>query len=217
MISSRFGCKPFWFGLVFLSVVLFMFALSGVTPVVAAETGADERAVRLDRDLLSLCDYLELVYEDDRFKQVNYLRKEDVGEAVRKSWCIPSPKAPSGTTTGIWLWEFTKIPGKETQILDQLKGEGIRRVYLQIGPDLDLLKPFLILARERGVAVFALDGAPDYINDHRPLIEHIRRLRAFNAKGERLFTGFQIDVEPYTKPDFNLRKGHYAERYLTMV
>ncbi|HWR90007.1 MAG TPA: hypothetical protein VN260_07090, partial [Dissulfurispiraceae bacterium] len=38
-----------------------------------------------------------------------------------------------------------------------------------------------------------------------------------NEKEARLFAGFQIDVEPYTKPDFNLRKGHYAGRYLKMV
>jgi hypothetical protein len=174
--------------------------------------------VNLDESLLRQSDYIDIVYEDGMFSYVSYLTKEDLVEDEKKPLCDEGPQEPASRSTGIWLWDFRRVQGHEQEVMERLSRDHIKKVYIQISGDLEVFRPFLQYARERAITVFALDGSPDYIDDFHVLLEDVRKIREFNrAHPDTVFAGLQIDVEPYLKKDFHVRKNEYLRQYIMMA
>jgi hypothetical protein len=172
----------------------------------------------LDEPLLRQSDYIDIVYEDGSFSYVSYLTRADLAEDGKKPLCNVGVQEPASNSTGIWLWDFRRVQGQEQEIMERLSRAHIKKVYIQISGDLEVFRPFLQRAREQAITVFALDGSPAYIDDYRILIEDVKKIREFNhVHPDTVFAGLQVDVEPYLKKDFNLRKNYYVRHYLTMA
>ncbi|MGD1076307.1 MAG: hypothetical protein ABR903_09585 [Thermodesulfovibrionales bacterium] len=202
------GCKK-----IIIAIALLML----VACATASKKGSDGN-IALDESLLRQSDYIDIVYEDGMFSYVSYLPREGLAEDERKPLCDEVPQQPAPPSTGIWLWDFRRVQGQEQEVVERLSRDHIKKVYIQISGDLEVFRPFLQHAGKRGITVFALDGSPDYIDDFRVLLEDVRKIREFNrAHPDTVFAGLQIDVEPYLKKDFHVRKNDYVRQYLTMA
>jgi len=174
--------------------------------------------VSLERELFEESDDIDFVYEDGMFSYVSYLTKENLREEQKKVSCPDHTGETSPYLIGVWMWDYRKVAGREEEIVERLKKENMRRVYLQLGDDLEALVTFVHKAKAASIEVFGLDGTPEYINDYHRLIDDIERIRNFNRKHKEFpFDGFQVDVEPYLKKDFNLKKAYYVQKYVQMA
>jgi hypothetical protein len=174
--------------------------------------------IALDETLLRQSDYIDIVYEDGIFSYVSYLTREDLTEDEGKPHCDDGSQGPASHATGIWVWDFQRVRGQEREVMERLSRDNIKKVYIQISGDLEAFRPLLQQAKERAITVFALDGSPDAIDDFRSLLEDVSKIREFNrTHPDTTFTGLQIDVEPYLKKDFHLRKNDYVRQYLMMA
>jgi hypothetical protein len=173
--------------------------------------------VSLERKLFEESDHIDFVYEDGRFSYVSYLKNENLREE-RKTSCPYQIGVTSSFLIGVWMWDYRKVTGREEEVVERLKKENMRRVYLQLGDDLEAFVTFVKKAKAASIEVFGLDGAPEYINDYRRLINDVERVRNFNRKHKEFpFDGFQVDVEPYLKKDFNLKKAYCVQKYVQMA
>lgn len=176
------------------------------------------QGIAVDKQVLKQSDYVDIVYEDGNLSYVSYLMKGDLAENEKKPTCDLPPQNAASRSLGIWIWDYRKIASREQEVIEKLSRDSIKKVYLQIGNDIDALYPFLKRARSVGITVFGLDGSPDSIDDYRSLLDDVRRIKEFNRiYRDAEFSGFQVDVEPYLKKDFNVRKDYYVRRYLAMV
>lgn len=209
-----------WLPLFFLLV--FMAGCSTVPMKDSGHKEADPKVISIDKELLKHSDYLELVYTNGVFSSLSYQKKEALGELkkgpYKKPDCLPTGQGQSLPSKGVWIWKYKNIIGHEKEVLEKLVRDKINRVYIQLGEDIEAYKVFMELARENSVVVFALDGAPEYIDDYSVLLNDLKRVLAFNkAHPDIKFAGLQIDVEPYLKKDFNIRKDYYIKRYIKMA
>ncbi|MDY0383240.1 MAG: hypothetical protein RBQ93_00735 [Trichlorobacter sp.] len=116
-----------------------------------------------------------------------------------------------------WLWDVRQVIGHEAVVLEKLQRHAITRLYLQVDDYLPRYAPFLRLARAAGVAVYALDGAPDGHMQSSSMLKRIASVAAFNREHPHLaFSGFQLDVEPYLQKDFSLNKARHIAAYLAL-
>ena len=174
--------------------------------------------VSLERGLFEESDDIDFVYEDGSFSYVSYLKKENPGEEQKKTSCHDYTGGTSPPLIGVWMWDHRKAVGREEEVVERLKKENIRKVYLQLGDDLEALWTFVNKVKAASIEVFGLDGAPEYINDYHRLLDDIERIRNFNLRHKEFpFDGFQVDVEPYLKKDFNLKKAYYVQKYVQMA
>jgi hypothetical protein len=172
----------------------------------------------IDEDLMRKSNYIDIVYEDGAYSYVSYLKSSDLREERKEPACAYAAQQPMDTTKGVWIWDYKKIIGHEKETLERLQKENVRRVYIQIGGPLEAFRLFLVSAKAQGIAVYALDGSPDYINDYTVLIDDILKIRGFNRiNRDAGFEGIQMDVEPYLQKDFNLRKQYYVKQFLKMA
>lgn len=122
------------------------------------------------------------------------------------------------TGRGAWLWDTRQLYGHEQALLEKLQRHAITRLYLQVDDQLQRLAPFLRLARAQGVAVYALDGAPDAHLQSEALLRRIASVAAFNRAYPHLaFSGFQLDVEPYLQKDFSLDRSRHVTAYVALL
>jgi len=197
--------------LLFAAIVFF----SGCAAVDVKEPG---KVISLDRALVQASEYIDIVYEDQSPSYASYLKKADLAEGDEKSSCGILPQKPDGVSNGAWVWDYRKATASPSETIGKLGRNNFKKVYIQIGENLDAFRPFLELSKREGIEVFGLDGSPEHVDDFRILAERIRVLKEFNqANKDASFAGFQIDVEPYLKKDFNIRKEHYIRQYLKMV
>jgi len=199
-----------------IAVVTVLIMLSGCAPLVYVKT--PDRMIHIDAELLKHSDYVDIVSEDGVFSYISYLKEEDLIEDRRKSSCNHIVENPTAPSIGVWIWNYKKVIGREKDVTEKLLKYNIKRAYIQIGTDLEELKPFLKEAKAKGIEVFGLDGAPEHIDNYRILLEGAKRIRQFNqANRDLAFEGLQVDVEPYLKKDFNLKKEYYLRQYLKMA
>ncbi|TWJ32970.1 hypothetical protein [Geobacter argillaceus] len=127
-------------------------------------------------------------------------------------------RIPANNIRGIWLWDRRKIIDSGKEVINELVSRDINRVYIQIHDHPGELIPFLLAAGQAGIAVYALDGSPSYVNAPEKLLQRLGAVLAHNrAHPEAPFAGFQIDVEPYLLKDFNLKRDIYAARFTTLI
>ena len=179
----------------------------------------------IDEKLLRESDYLDIAYINGKFAYLVYQTPESlyssINPALNASPIIATiaTRPSTATKTAVWLWEYNKVIGHEDTTLEKLTKSGISKIYLQIDRDnLESLRPFVSKAISKKIEVFALDGKPADIDDFSDLIQDVEAIEKFNSVDKNvIFTGFQADVEPYIKPDFNLNPKYYAYRYITLI
>lgn len=174
--------------------------------------------VVLEEALMKESAFLDIVYEDGAYSYVSYLTGNDVTEGGKRPACPQAAPGPADHARGVWIWDYRRVMGRERETVERLRQWQIGRIYIQIGDQLEPFRPFIAAAKASGMEVHALDGEPGYITNYSVLIERIERIRQFNlAGGDVGFVGIQIDVEPYLKKDFNLRKQYYMRQFLKMA
>ncbi|HBG04633.1 MAG: hypothetical protein A2075_06980 [Geobacteraceae bacterium GWC2_58_44] len=128
------------------------------------------------------------------------------------------PAAPRPTLRGTWLWDRRLVIGGEEKVVADLAAHGINRLYLQVDDEPARLIPFLRLAARRKIEVYALDGSPDAVLESAPLLARLRLVREHNRRHpDAAFAGVQLDVEPYLRKDFQLRRDQYLNGYLQLL
>lgn len=176
-----------------------------------------QKTIEIDKVLLKKSDYIDIVYEDGMFSRVNYIKEEPPRELNYNVNC-PIQETHGEVIRGIWLWDFKKVAGNEKQVIDFLKEWEIKRVYLQIGDDLEIQKDFLKMALKDGIEIFALEGSSEYVNNYSILSERLKSVIEFNRKNMSIkFRGFQINVEPHIMRDFNINREEYMRKYVKLI
>lgn len=107
-----------------------------------------------------------------------------------------------------WMWNPYLIQNKDAT-LTQLKEHEVNRVYLFIDPDFPATyyKSFIKEAKTRGIDVFALSGAPNWVlpEHNKKMYQFIYWVKQYNssASPEEQFSGIHLDVEPYVLPQWS--------------
>jgi hypothetical protein len=118
---------------------------------------------------------------------------------------------------GVWVWDTREAVAYPRTFAEQVSTRGFDTVYLQIGPDLTPLEPVVVALAAQNVAVVALNGAPDSVLQPESLLRDVDALLEYNAAHAQRFSGYQVDVEPYTLPGFALDEQRLFERYLDLL
>ncbi|HIJ95304.1 MAG TPA: hypothetical protein HPP94_06140 [Desulfuromonadales bacterium] len=118
----------------------------------------------------------------------------------------------------IWIWNNRAIAGHEQEVVERLTSLSIKQVYLQIDDYPGRLLPFVAVAKKKGIAVWALDGDPEYVRHPEALLRRIRKVAdLIHSTSEPNFSGFQVDIEPYLNKDFALKREQYLATYLELL
>lgn len=122
--------------------------------------------------------------------------------------------------------QFVATDKAQDDLFDFCKKYGFNRILLQIhlDPQLKFIQPeqwkrFLKQARLRGIAVEALDGAPDMArkanwDNTLKILEAVLEFNEAQPQDER-FVGIHYDIEPYVSPTW--KKGDQVTRHEMMM
>ncbi|TDF93855.1 hypothetical protein [Paenibacillus piri] len=132
---------------------------------------------------------------------------------------------PSTNMKATWLWDTSLIHTNDSRnsVLQFAKEQRVTRIYVQIDPALDpgAYRTFIKGASAAGIQIHALDGAPDWIAPDRRhrISDTVDWVNRFNnaALPEERFTGIQVDIEPYTLPEWNTNRDTVVQRWLDTV
>ena len=113
------------------------------------------------------------------------------------------PKCSRGSSlVALWVWRPHLVEDPRFKVL--VNELGITRIYLQVRKDMD--PKTLKYLKSLGLEVYLLDGARD-VKINFP-ISFINGLPA---------DGFQVDIEPYLRKDFNLKREKILRDYVKLL
>lgn len=121
---------------------------------------------------------------------------------------------------GFWMWDYLEAIADPEALAAACREAGCDRLLLQIpaSDDADAVwtgyARTLAALQEAGLEVYALDGAPELIDDPDRVVATIHRLR--RALDGQPLAGLQLDIEPYLLKDFATRADGYRQ-YLSTV
>ncbi|WP_244093901.1 amidase [Jeotgalibacillus sp. R-1-5s-1] len=118
-----------------------------------------------------------------------------------------------------WLWNPWSLVDQQEEILQFFQARQVNKVYLQIDQDLSptVYQLFISKASSQGIAVYALDGAPDwaapkgYLAQDR-LFSWLTKYQASSLPIQQ-FEGVHLDVEPYLYSGWNSKRGAVIKAY----
>ena len=102
-----------------------------------------------------------------------------------------------------WLWHPWDLISEEAGTVAFLENKNVNKVYVQIDRDipLNVYRGFIEKASAKGMIVYALDGAPNWVAEkgYTSQDQLIAWLKTYQAGSSNLqkFTGIHLDVEPY--------------------
>ncbi|WP_142393196.1 amidase [Alkalicoccus urumqiensis] len=102
-----------------------------------------------------------------------------------------------------WFWDTWQIHTEKEAVLDFLESRDVTKIHLQVNRDVPASSyaSFIQEAGERGMDVYALDGAPEWAapKGERHLQVMLTWLTQYqqNHEGAARFAGIHLDVEPY--------------------
>ena len=132
-----------------------------------------------------------------------------------------SGEAPG--TRATWLWNPWMFVEDEAAVLAFLVQKNVNKVYVQIDRDIpkNTYRSFVTQAHARGIAVFALDGAPSwvapkgYTNQNR-LMDWLGNYQSGSTDPAR-FDGIHLDVEPYLYSGWNSNRAATVKSYQSLI
>ena len=116
----------------------------------------------------------------------------------------PAPATPA--ETGFWVWTYRDAIRDPAPMIQTCRAQGCSRVLIQMPSQTDAeavwigYASLLKTVQEAGIAVLALDGYPEAIQEPHRLADKIQRLLALAMPG--VLSGIQLDLEPYLLPGF---------------
>ncbi|AST07079.1 amidase [Anoxybacillus flavithermus] len=100
-----------------------------------------------------------------------------------------------------WLWNPWLFVKDENLVLSFLQEKQVSDVYVQIDEEvsIDTYRQFIRRATEKGIRVYALDGAPNWIEHPEELERFFRWIDKYEnaADVNEKFFGVHLDIEPY--------------------
>lgn len=124
---------------------------------------------------------------------------------------------------GTWLWNTSEIYTSKDKVVSFVKKEKITELYLQIDKDMDFsyYKDFISELNWLGVSVYALDGAPNYINEEgkaslESFFVWVEKYQNAVSIGQK-FKGIHFDVEPYILSQWNSEQTSTIGKYKNFV
>ncbi|MFC4321831.1 hypothetical protein [Litchfieldia salsa] len=122
-----------------------------------------------------------------------------------------------------WLWHTDEIIQNSAEIIDFATQNGVKTIYLQINKDIadQYYINFIKSATEKGVQVYALDGAPDWVSPKGGVYQDqfFNWLTNYQSKvqpNER-FTGVHLDIEPYIYSGWKTNYKKTVHAYQTLI
>ncbi|MCZ8513828.1 hypothetical protein O9H85_15570 [Paenibacillus filicis] len=120
-------------------------------------------------------------------------------------------QVPLSKSKATWLWDTSLIStdNGRTEILQFALSQQVGRIFLQVNPDVanDAYRSFISTAAANGIAVHALDGAPQWAlpENRQKITDLVNWVKAYNASvaANERFAGIQVDIEPYLLPQWS--------------
>lgn len=122
-----------------------------------------------------------------------------------------------------WLWNPWMFVEDEAGTLAFIENKKVNKLYVQVDPDISKAAygSFIAQAQAKGIAVYALDGAPSwvapkgYINQDRFLawVTDYQATAAQNAK----FGGVHLDVEPYLYSGWTTNRAATIKSFQSLI
>ncbi len=151
---------------------------------------------------LSGVNYID-ISPSDRGLSISYHRENPLGRKERPVK-LPPPECSEGEGfVALWVWDLRRLERRWEDFVSAVRELEVKRVYLQLSRRLK--REHIEKIKDLGLEVYLLDGGRDGLNFP------VSYVRSFPADG------FQIDIEPYRNPDFNLRREWYARRLLKEI
>lgn len=100
-----------------------------------------------------------------------------------------------------WLWNPWLLVQQQDIVLAFLEQKQRTDLYLQVDEEVpaDVYRSFIRGAAAKGIHVYALDGAPNWIEHPEELARFFRFVADYNGSvsEEEKFSGVHLDIEPY--------------------
>lgn len=120
-----------------------------------------------------------------------------------------------------WLWNPWLLVENEDRVLSFLEKKQISDVYVQIDVEVpvDTYRQFVRRATEKGIRVYALDGAPNWIENGEELERLFRWFDQYESVAEKneKFFGVHLDVEPYLHAWWRTNEKEAVTSYQTLL
>ena len=134
---------------------------------------------------------------------------------------LASSDAPD--TRATWLWNPWMFVEDEAAVLAFLETKDVNKVYVQIDRDIPktTYRSFVTQAHARGIAVFALDGAPSWVapkgfTNQNQLMNWLGNYQNGSLAQAR-FDGIHLDVEPYLYSGWNSNRAATVKSYQSLL
>lgn len=122
-----------------------------------------------------------------------------------------------------WLWNPWMLVKDEAGTLAFLENKGINKVYLQIDRDISIsvYQSFVEQAALKGMKIYALDGAPNWITAKGQgnldlLLNWLKNYQEQSVPVQK-FAGVHLDVEPYLVSNWSTNQGAVIKNYQALL
>ena len=122
-----------------------------------------------------------------------------------------------------WLWNPWMIYNDEAETLAFLESKDVNKVYVQIDADIPagIYESFIEKAGALGMAIYALDGAPDWVaptgfTQQDRLMSWLSVYQKGAAPAQK-FAGVHLDVEPYLYSGWNTNRATTVKAYQALL
>lgn len=136
-------------------------------------------------------------------------------------WLKPLWTMRSELPKATWLWHTSQIGEKPQEILSFLDAHHVDTLYLQIhaGMPQEIYRQFIQQAGQLGIEVYALDGAPHWAIEQKPVLDFFDWLEDYQSRSEKSerFAGVHLDVEPYILGQWSTDYQKTVDSYQDMV
>ena len=126
-------------------------------------------------------------------------------------------------TRATWLWNPWMFVEDEAAVLAFLENKNVNKVYVQIDRDIpkNTYRSFVTQAHARGIAVFALDGAPAWVapkgyTNQNMLMNWLGNYQSGSTQ-QAVFDGIHLDVEPYLYSGWNSNRAATVKSYQSLL
>ena len=126
-------------------------------------------------------------------------------------------------TRATWLWNPWMLVEDEAAVLAFLENKNVNKVYVQIDRDIpkNTYRSFITQAHARGIAVFALDGAPSWVapkgyTNQNMLMNWLGNYQSGSTE-QADFDGIHLDVEPYLYSGWNSNRAATVKSYQSLL
>jgi len=131
--------------------------------------------------------------------------------------------AASSAVRATWLWNPWMIVNDEAGTLAFLESKQVNKVYVQIDREIPMkiYRHFITLASAKGIEVYALDGAPDWVGpkgtiNQNKLFNWLKNYQK-GSKPEQQFAGIHLDIEPYLYKGWTANQAATVKSYQALL